>query len=137
MECWRCSMLGRNVGCLVCGILEMWDVEDVRCSGCGMFGMWNVGDVECSRCEMFAIWDVRDLGCSRCGMFEMWVVEDVGCSRCGMRDVGCLPRCEMLIYKIPIFFIDGDCLLADSHNFNAWTCFSPYFLISNAIPSRK
>lgn len=36
----------RDVGCLGCGSLGMWDVGNVRCYGCGMFGMcyvWNVG----------------------------------------------------------------------------------------------
>ena len=37
----------RDVGCLGCGMFEMWDVRDVGCSGCGMFGMWDVWDVGC------------------------------------------------------------------------------------------
>ena len=35
----------------------------------------------------FGDWDARYVGCSGCGMFGIW-------------DVGCLPRCGMLIYKM-------------------------------------
>ena len=36
----------RDVGCLGCGMLGMWDVQDVRFSECGMLaGMWDVWDV--------------------------------------------------------------------------------------------
>ena len=51
------------MGCSGCGMLGMWDVQDVGCAGCGMFGMWDVLDVGCSGCGMFGIWDVG------CGMF--------------------------------------------------------------------
>ena len=37
---------------------------------------------------MLGMWDVEDVGCSGCGMLGMW-------------DVECLPRCGMLIYKMP------------------------------------
>ena len=53
---------------------------------------------------MFGRWDVRDVGCSGGGIFGMWGVWDVGCWGCGMFgmwDVGCLPGCGMLIYKMP------------------------------------
>ena len=40
------------MGCCECGMLGMWDVENVGCLGCGMFGMWDVG------CGMFTgMWD--------------------------------------------------------------------------------
>ena len=42
--------------------------------------MWDVGDVECSGCGILG-----------CGVLEMWHV----------RDVGYLPGCGMLIYKMP------------------------------------
>ena len=68
--------------------------------------MWDVRDAGCLRCGVFGMWDVEDVGCWRCGMsgmgnVEMWDVRDVGCLGCGMRDVGCLPGCGMLIYKMP------------------------------------
>ena len=75
---WRCGFSG-------CGMSRMWDVRNVGCSGSGMFDMW----------------DDRNEECSVCGMFRMWDVLDVRCSGCGMWDVGCLPGCEMLIYKMP------------------------------------
>ena len=50
---------------------------------------------------MLGMWDVGDVGCSGCGMFEMWDARDVGCSGCEMWDVGCLPGCGMVIYKMP------------------------------------
>ena len=80
----------------------MWDVgvrdvEDVRCWECGMFGMWDVQDVRCLGCGMFRMWDVQDVGCWGCGLLEMWDVRDMGCE---MWDVGCLPGCGMLIYKM-------------------------------------
>ena len=50
---------------------------------------------------MFWMWDVRDVECSGCAMSGIWDVGDVGCSGCGMRDVGCLPGCGILIYKMP------------------------------------
>ena len=94
----RCNMVGtryaREVAYWGCGMLGMWDVGD-------MFGKWDVPDVGCSGCGMFGMWDVRHVGCSACGMFGMWDVRHVGCSRCGMWDVGCLPGCGMLIYKMP------------------------------------
>ena len=65
----------------------MCDVGDVGCCECGMWG-----------CEMLGMWDVGDVGC---GMFGRWDVWDVGCSVCGIRDVGCLPECGILIYKVP------------------------------------
>ena len=68
----------------------MCDVGDVGCCECGMWG-----------CEMLGMWDVGDVGCSGGGMFGMWDVGDVGCSVCGMWDVGCLPGCGILIYKVP------------------------------------
>ena len=40
---------------------------------------------------MLGMWYVRDVVCS-----------DVGCSGCRMWDVGCLPGCGMLIYKMPL-----------------------------------
>ena len=66
-----------------------------------MFGMWNVPDMRCWGCGMFGLWDVRNLGCSGCGMFGMSDVWDVRCSGSGMWDVGCLPGCGTLIYKMP------------------------------------
>ena len=39
---------------------------------------------------MLGMWDVPDVVCSGCAMFRMWYVEDVGC----------LPGCGMLIYKM-------------------------------------
>ena len=50
---------------------------------------------------MFGMWDVQDVGCAECGVLGMCDVEDVECSGCGMWDVGCLPGCGMLIYKMP------------------------------------
>ena len=44
-----------------------------------MLGMWDVPDVGPWGCGMFG-----------CAMFRMWYVEDVGC----------LPGCGMLIYKM-------------------------------------
>ena len=67
----------------------MWDVRDVGCLGCGMFGMWYV----------------RDVGYPGCGMFGMWDVRDVGCLGCRMWDVGCLPGCGIMIYKLPFLFV--------------------------------
>ena len=90
-----------EVGCSGCGMLGMWDVGDVGCWGCGMFGMWDVGDVGCWGCGMLKKWDVRDVGFSGFGMFGMWDVWNVGCSGCEMWDLGCLPGCGMLIYKMP------------------------------------
>ena len=40
--------------------------------------------------------------CAGFGMFRMWDSRDVGCSGCEMWDVGCLPGCGMLIYKMPV-----------------------------------
>ena len=40
-------------------------------------------------------------------MFRRWDVRDVGCSGCRMWDVGCLPGCGMLIYKMPTFISSG------------------------------
>ena len=42
---------------------------------------------------MLGIWEVWDMACSGCGVSEMWEV----------RDVGCLPGCGMLIYKMSLF----------------------------------
>ena len=33
-----------DVGCLACGIFEIWYLQDVGCLGCWMFGMWGVRD---------------------------------------------------------------------------------------------
>ena len=117
---WACGMLGmcgfhgcgilttwdvRDVGFWERGMFEMWDVWDVECSGCGKLGMWDVRDVGFSGCEMLGMWDLQDVGFWGCGMFGMWNVQDVGCSGCGMFrmcNVGCLPQCEMLIYKMPL-----------------------------------
>ena len=79
-------------------MLGKWHIKNVEC---GMYGMWDVGDVGCSGCGMCGMWDVRDVGCAGCGMFGMWDVRDVGCLGSGMWDVGCLPGCGMLIYKMP------------------------------------
>ena len=38
----------RDIGCLRCKTLGMWDVSDVRCSGYGMLEMWDVW-VKCLR----------------------------------------------------------------------------------------
>ena len=70
-----------------------------------MLGMWDVRGVGCLGSEMLGMWDVRDVGCSGCGMFGMWDVRDVVGLGCGMWDVECLPRCGMLVYKIPFFQI--------------------------------
>ena len=67
-----------------------------------MLGKWHIGDVECWGCSesgMLGMWDVGDVGCWGCGMLGMWDVRDVGC---GMWDVGCLPGCGMLIYKMTL-----------------------------------
>ena len=64
------------LGMLGCGMLGLWDADDVGCWGCGMFRMRNVWDVGCSGCEIFRMWDI-------------W-------------DVECVPECGMLIYKMPI-----------------------------------
>ena len=32
---------------IVCGMLVMWDVQDVICSVCGMYSIWDVRDVGC------------------------------------------------------------------------------------------
>ena len=61
-----------------CGMLEMWDVGDVRCWGCGIIGMW----------------DGRYVGCLGCRMFGMW----------NDPDVGCLPGCGIVIYIIWHYF---------------------------------
>ena len=45
--------------------------------------------------------DVWDVGCSGYGMFRMQDVWDVGCSGYGMWEVGRLPGCGILIYKMP------------------------------------
>ena len=81
----------------------MWNVDDVICWDCEMLGLWDIRDVRCWECGMlgmglFGMWDVGDVECSGCGMFGMRDVHDVGC---GMWDVGCLPGCRMLIYKMP------------------------------------
>ena len=52
----------------------MYDVQDVGCLGCGMFEMWDVQDVGCSGCRMFRMWDVWNSGC---GMWDVCL--DVGC----------------------------------------------------------
>ena len=75
-------------------MVEIWyvglcDVGDVGCLEFGMLRMWNVWDVGCWGCKMFVMWDIGDVEC--------W---DMGCSGCGMWDVGCLPGCGMLIYKM-------------------------------------
>ena len=75
------------------------------CSGCGIFGMRDFGDVGCWGCVMFGMWDVQNMGCLECRMFGIRDLRDVGLSGFGMWNVGCLPGCEMLIYKIPVFFI--------------------------------
>ena len=54
-----------------------------------MFGASNVRDVRCLGCRIFRMWNVRDAGCFGCKMFGIW-------------DLGCLPGCGMLIYKMPI-----------------------------------
>ena len=38
--------------CLECGMVGMWDIQDVGCWGCGTFGMWNIGDLGCLGCRM-------------------------------------------------------------------------------------
>ena len=86
-----------------CDMPGKWHIENEECV---MLGMWDVGGVECSGCGMFGLWDVWDLGCrgcgiAGCGMFGMWYAWDVGCSGCGMWDMGCLPGCGILIYKMP------------------------------------
>ena len=60
----------------------------MRCWGCGMLGI-----VGCSGCGMLGMWDVGDVRCWEYGMIEM----DVG-------NVGRLPECGMLIYKMPRMF---------------------------------
>ena len=90
-------------------MLGKWHIENVEC---GMLGMWDVGDMGCWGCGMFEMWDVWDVGCSGCGMCRMWDVRDVGCFGCGMWDVGCLPRCRMLIYKMPLL---GRIFLSATH----------------------
>ena len=64
----------RNVGCSGCGILRMWDIQDIH----GMFGMSNV----------------QDVGCSGCGMFEIWSVSDVGCG-CLLHKGCCFTTCQL------------------------------------------
>ena len=81
------------MGCSECGMLEMWDVQDVGYWGCGMVRMWDVRDVGCLGYWIFKLRDVWDVGCSGYGMFEMWDIRDVsysGCesSRCGMFGIG-------------------------------------------------
>ena len=49
-----------------CGMLEMWDVGNVRCWGGGDFG--DVG--------MLGMWDIRNMGC--------WDLECWGCAMLGM-----------------------------------------------------
>ena len=73
------------------GIRDVWDVKRL---GCGMFGMWDVWEVGGLGCGMFGMWDVGDVRCWRYGMLGIWNVRDV-------QDVGCLPGCGMLIYKMP------------------------------------
>ena len=88
----------------------IWFVwQDVTCSECDMLGKWHIDNVECG---MYGMWDVGDVGCSGCGMCRMWDVRDVGCFGCGMWDVGCLPRCRMLIYKMPLL---GRIFLSATH----------------------
>ena len=70
----------------------------MTCSECDILGKWHIENVEWG---MYGKWDIQDVGCPECGMLGMWEVQDVGCSGCGMWDVGCLPRCRMLIYKCP------------------------------------
>ena len=72
----------------LCGMLRMWYVLEVGSWGCAMLGMCDVRDVGC-------------LGCSGCGILRMWDIRDVECSRSGIWDVGSLPGCGMLIYKMP------------------------------------
>ena len=123
--CSGCGMFGMwvvgDMGCLGCGMFEMWDVRDVGCLGCELLEMRDVWDVGCLGCEMFRmfgmwdIWSVKYLGyrifwrrnteyvgCSGCGMLGMWNVGDVGYFGYGMWDVGCLPGCWMLIYKMSL-----------------------------------
>ena len=66
----RCGC--RDIGCLRCKTLGMWDVSDVRCSGYGMLEMWDVW-VKCLR-----------LGCLEYGKFRMphFVMCDVWDEEC-------------------------------------------------------
>ena len=52
-----------DMGYLVCGIFEMWNVGNVESSGCGMFRIWVVWHVRCFGCGIFGMWDVRGVGC--------------------------------------------------------------------------
>ena len=63
--------------------------------------MWDVGNVVCYGSDILRVWDLGDVRYSGCGIFRMWDVSDVECSGCGMWDVGRLPGCRMLIYKMP------------------------------------
>ena len=61
------------------GIWEFWGFGILGCSGCEMF--LNVGCSVCGMLEMCDVWNVgcSDAECSRCGMLVMWDVWDVEC----------------------------------------------------------
>ena len=72
------------MGCLNCGMLRVWDVQDERCLRCGMFecgifGMYDFWNMEFLGCGMFRIWDVYDVGCSNCGISGMCNLWSLGC----------------------------------------------------------
>ena len=83
-------------------------------------------------------------------MFGMWDVQDVGCLGCVMWDVGCLPGCGMLIYKMPNFmtrklntrllFTDRESLCYQLHEKNPYKKMYKYkklFDLSNFPVSSK
>ena len=104
----------RDIGCLRCKTLGMWDVSDVQCSAYGMLEIWDVW-VKCLRlgcleygkfrmphfCDVWCLgrgmsrmcdvwyagWGMRDVwDMERLGyeMLEMNDIWHVGCSGCGM-----------------------------------------------------
>ena len=98
---WQYDLSVWDVGCLGCGLFEMWDVWDVEYLRYGIFLIWDVRNAGCSDAGclgglMFRMWDVEDVedvGCSRCGIFVKWDFRDVECLGCKMcniyQDVGC------------------------------------------------
>ena len=91
----------------VCGLLGVWDIQDVGCLECGMFTMWDILDVRCweyemLECGMMGMHNVQDLACSRCEMYEILNVGDLQSLTKHLRQT--LISCEIAHYgKISIF----------------------------------
>ena len=99
--CWKWWWKSSYVECYRYSMLGMCDLGDVGRLRCGMFTMWDVGDIGHCGCGMLGVWDVVDVGYLGCGMLGKWDVGKVRCLGCRLWDVGCLPGCGMLNFKMP------------------------------------